>query len=133
MKHFTLKELVHPYIRSILSPDLCWRLIPDYAQAGLDRLWELYGGTIWVNRGKLDSRGIRPINDPDGAKFSGHKGYRGLTCFDLECKDPIRLRGIIEAHWQELSIGEVERYEYTPSWTHVGFVFLPKKLKFIKP
>ena len=133
MKHFTLKELVHPSIRSILSPDLCWRLIPDYAQAGLDRLRDLYGAPIWVNRGEHDSRGIRPTTDPDGAKYSGHKGYRGLTCFDLVCQDPVRLRGIIEAHWQELSIGEVERYEYTPTWTHVAFVYMPKNLRFIKP
>ena len=133
MKHFTLKELVHPYIRYILSPELCWRLIPDYARVGLDRLRDLYGGPIWCNTDEHDSRGIRPINDPDGAKHSGHKGYRGLACFDLVCKDPVRLRGLIEAHWQELSIGEVERYEYTPNWTHVAFVYLPKTLRFIKP
>ena len=134
MKHFSLSELVAPEILAVLSDDMAWRLIPDYVQSGLDALREKVGLPIWINgNGRVDS-GVRSKDSKTGAAKSGHKGYRGLTCFDLHCSDLVLLRGIVEANYQRLHICEVERYEFTPTWLHVAFSQQePKMLKFIKP
>lgn len=134
MKHFSLSELISPHILAVLTDEMAWRLIPDYVQSGLDSLREKIGLPIWINVNSRIDCGIRPKDCKIGAVKSGHKGYRGLICFDLHCSDLVLLRGIVEANYQILHICEVEKYEYTPTWMHVAFSQqMPKNLKFIKP
>lgn len=88
-RHFTIYELVHPYILDWLKAryqdweDRAWMMFDADVLGDADYLRDEWGGAIYCNRIAygLDSRGLRPPNDPDGAQFSDHK--RGVA-LDLE-------------------------------------------------
>lgn len=134
MKYFEISELLNPEIMRILSLEACWMLIPQHVRYGLDKLRELYGGSIVINNNNYKNSGIRTQNCTEGAMYSAHKVARGLIAFDLKCKDQDKLRNIIEDNYSELHISEVENYDDTPSWTHIAFsAERPSKLKIIYP
>ena len=110
-------------------------LIPMHVRNGLDKLRELYGASIVINNPPhFVNSGIRTVDSPVGAKRSTHKVYRGLIGFDLKCSDQDKLRKLIEKHYRDLSIAEIEDYSYTKTWTHCAFsAERPVRLRVIKP
>ena len=85
--NYTLEELAHPQIIRTIGRTNTWRRLDAGCVEDLQTIrseWFLeHGSGIYVNRLDLgiDSRGLRPPNDPDGSFYSTHK--HGTT-FDLE-------------------------------------------------
>lgn len=139
--NFTIQELAHPQILNDIGEDNAWLRLDE------DCLWDLqyirnewfmmYGSGVYVNRIDLglDSRGLRPPNDKDGAFYSTHK--QGTT-FDLE---PVN--GLIETFFLFVAdlitrgelkkINTLEDFQYTKRWVHAGYMNTGKKLLIIKP
>ena len=84
---FTIHELVHPQIIKAIGDNNAWRRLDEECLRDLQAirdLWhEKYKSGIYVNRIDfgIDSRGLRPPNDPDGSFYSSHKMGKA---FDLE-------------------------------------------------
>ena len=127
-KSYTVYELVHPQIIRTIGIENSWRRLDSGCLKDLqyinDKWRELHGSGIYCNRLTigLDSRGLRPPNDPDGSFYSTHK--QGNT-FDLE---PVN--GMIRELFyfiKELIVnGELkhfntlENFEDTLGWVHVA-------------
>lgn len=127
-KHFTIDELAHPAVIKAIGETNTWRRLDAEVLQDLDYIREewffLYGSGIHCNRLNLglDSRGLRPPNDPDGSFYSTHK--EGNT-FDLE---PVNgktrtlyelVRGLIKAGKLK-ALNTLEDFEYTLNWVHAG-------------
>ena len=121
-RHFSIEELISPEIWSLLSEDACWRLIPPEVVYGLDTLRDMYGRAIWINGKGLSQCGVRAMSSKSGVKLSGHKLFRGETCFDLHCDDIKRLEDIVRANHISLGIGRMENTAKTNGWLHVSFI-----------
>lgn len=136
-QYFTLKELVDPKLLETISEELAWRLVPVYALQGLDKLRALLGAPIFINGRGATQRGIRTLTTTIGAPRSGHKGFRGETCFDLVTSTPedlLKLEALIKKFWRELGIGRLEDPQVTKTWLHIAFTAQPPKtLQIFKP
>jgi len=140
-KYYTIQELVHPQIiKDIgefnawlrLDPDILWDL--DYIRS----TWYLkHESGIYINRLDLglDSRGLRPPNDPDGAFYSSHKL---AAANDLE---PVN--GKITELWVHVKtliangrlrkINTLEDLSFTPGWVHAAAMNTDQRPLIIKP
>ena len=120
-KYFNISELVAPEILAIMSEDACWRLIPDEVITGLDTLRLLHNRPIYINSKGLTNCGVRAVNSTTGAQQSGHKLYRGETCFDLHSDHLNDLIAMVKANFRQLGVSRIENPLKTPSWLHVTF------------
>lgn len=140
-KHFTIEELVHPWILKKIGEVNAWLRLDGDVLRDLDFIREEWfkteGSGIYVNRIKigLDSRGFRPPNDPDGAWNSTHKQ---ANTFDLE---PVNgkhrlffnfVKKLIEDE-KLTRINTLEDFEYTLTWTHAGYMNTDERPLIIKP
>jgi hypothetical protein len=121
-RYFSIQELVAPEILAVLSEEAAWRLIPSEVCWGLDTLRQMYGKPIYINGKGLTQCGVRAVNSSTGALKSGHKLYRGETCFDLHADSLTDLVAIVRANHQQLGIGRIESPSKTPGWFHIAFV-----------
>ena len=120
-KYFALSELVSPEILEVLSEDACWRLIPEEVIIGLDTLRVLHNHPIYINGKGLTQCGIRPLDCSTGAPLSGHKLYRGETCFDLHTSWLPELTQTVKGNFRQLGISRIENPLKTTAWLHVTF------------
>ncbi len=136
-KNYALKELAHPQIIRTIGVENTWRRLDEDCLRDLqtirDEWYELTGSGIYVNRlnltPPLDSRGLRPPNDPDGSFYSTHK--QGNT-FDLE---PVNgknkeLHALIVKLIKDgklTKLNTLENFEDTLAWVHVGYMNTDKK------
>lgn len=132
-RHFDIQELVAPELLAVLSEDLAWRLIPGEVVWGLDTLRSMLNRPIWINGKGLTECGIRSLITQTGAKMSGHKGYRGETCFDLHCDDLPALEQIVRTNHVSLGIGRMENPAKTKGWIHITFVKGAQNLEVFDP
>lgn len=127
-KNYTLTELVHPQIIRTIGERNSWRRLDEGCLRDLqtirDGWFYLHGSGIYVNRldKGLDSRGLRPPNDPDGSFYSTHK--QGNT-FDLEAvngKNRELYKFVIKLIKQGKlkSLNTLENFEDTLYWVHVA-------------
>lgn len=140
-KYYTLEELAHPQIIKTIGPDNTWKRLNPRALKDLDTIRECWyektGSGVYVNRlgFGLDSRGLRPPNDPDGSFYSIHK--QGAA-FDIE---PVK--GTIDALWAlcydliyggELKcLNTLEDTDFTPGWVHIAHMNHDEKVLIINP
>lgn len=140
-KHYTIQELAHPQIINAIGENNCWMRLDKNVLIDLDYIrgawFEVTGTGVYINRIShgLDSRGLRPPNDPDGSFYSSHKQGKA---FDL---DPVN--GEFNTFFnfvKELilggnlkSINTLEDFRFTPTWIHVANMNHNKKLLIIKP
>ncbi len=131
-KYYKLSELVHPQIINAIGEVNAWLRLDEDVLKDIDSIREewycIYGSGIYVNRLNLtppiDSRGLRPPNDPDGSFYSTHK--HGNT-FDLE---PINgkieelytfIKGMMKAG-RLRKINTLENFKDTVKWVHAGYM-----------
>jgi hypothetical protein len=127
-KYFSLSELAHPQIIAAIGSVNTWRRLDAEVLQDLDYIREewylIHRSGIYINRLNLglDSRGLRPPNDPDGSFYSTHK--EGNT-FDLE---PVNgqneslynfIAGLIKAGKLK-ALNTLEAFECTGGWIHAG-------------
>lgn len=129
-KNYTIQELVHPQILKAIGETNSWRRLDedclDDLQRIRDKWYQKHGTGIYVNRLKLglDSRGLRPPNDPDGSFYSTHK--QGNT-FDLEPVNGLK-RELYNMVFDMIKNGELnkintlENFEDTLNWIHAGYM-----------
>lgn len=129
-KNFSLKELAHPQIINSIGELNTWRRLDGGCLRDIQKIrekWFLkYGSGIYINRLELglDSRGLRPPDDPDGSFYSTHKNG---TTFDLE---PVngKLRDLYDFIIEMIKNGELEKintlenFEDTLKWVHAGYM-----------
>ena len=139
--NFTIHELAHPQIIKDIGEVNAWmRLDADILediQFIRNEWYERTGCGIYINRLDLglDSRGLRPPDDPDGAFYSIHKQGKA---FDLETIDEQHLAfhefviSLINTG-KLIYINTVEDISFTRSWTHVAIMNHGHKLLIIKP
>ena len=134
-KYYKLEELAHPQIIKAIGAKNTWRRLDAEVLQDLDYIREewylMYRSGIYINRLNvgLDSRGLRPPNDPDGSFYSTHK--QGNT-FDLE---PIngelkKLFNFIVAlikNGKLKKINTLENFEDTLKWVHAGYMNTSEK------
>ena len=134
-KNYTIHELAHPQIIKTIGEKNTWRRLDaeclEDLQTIRDCWFEVFGSGIYVNRLNhgLDSRGLRPPNDKDGAFYSTHK--QGTT-FDLE---PVNgeLRELYDFVVELIKQGDLkkintlENFEDTLKWVHVGYMNTKEK------
>lgn len=134
-KNYTLQELAHPKIIAAIGEKNTWRRLDAECLEDLQTIrnewFKKYGSGIYVNRlnFNLDSRGLRPPNDADGAFYSTHK--QGTT-FDLE---PVngKLRELYNFIIELIKAGKLkkintlENFEDTLKWVHVASMNTDKK------
>jgi len=128
--NYTIEELVHPQIIRTIGVKNSWRRLDEDCLRDLqtirDEWYKINGSGIYVNRLSLgiDSRGLRPPNDPDGSFYSTHK--QGNT-FDLE---PVNgkleelysfvIKLIKEGKLKKLNT--LENFADTKNWVHVAYM-----------
>lgn len=123
-ENYKLQELAHPQIIRTIGIENTWRRLDESCLKDLQTIRDEWGSGIYCNRLNvgLDSRGLRPPNDPDGSFYSTHK--QGNT-FDLE---PVNgnLRGLYEFIIQMIKnnmlrkLNTLENFEDTLGWVHVA-------------
>lgn len=140
-ENYTIQELVHPQIIKAIGETNAWLRLDNEALEDLQTIrnewFGIYGSGIYVNRPNLgiDSRGLRPPNDPDGSFYSTHK--QGNT-FDLEPVNGL-MRNLYDLVCGMIKNGEliklntVEDFEYTCNWVHVGYMNTDERPLIIKP
>lgn len=140
-KSFKIQELAHPQIINSIGEENTWRRLDAECLHDLQLIrdsWKnLCGSGIYCNRLEfgIDSRGLRPPNDPDGSFYSTHK--QGNT-FDLE---PVngQLQELYDFIYimiknNKLSkLNTLEDFEYTKKWVHVGYMNTSERPLIIKP
>lgn len=140
-KYYTIRELVHPQIINDIGEENAWLRLDE------DILWDIdyiraswyieHRSGIYINRISrgLDSRGLRPPNDPDGSFYSIHKmGWAD----DLE---PVN--GKVRLLWYHIKtlilegrlrkINTLEDLSFTPTWVHAGYMNTALRPLIIKP
>ena len=140
-KYFKLEELAHPQIIDSIGEVNTWLRLDADVLKDLDYIREewyfIYQSGIYCNRLNLglDSRGLRPPNDPDGSFYSTHKN--GGT-FDLE---PVNgkdreffnfVKGLIKSGKLK-ALNTLEDFECTLGWTHTAKTNTDQKPLIIKP
>lgn len=140
-KHFKLHELVHPQIILAIGETNSWLRLDENVLRDLDiirdKWFNLYRSGIYINRLNLglDSRGLRPPNDPDGSRYSVHKQGKA---FDLEAINGMNeqlymfvYKLIIDGKLK--SINTLEDFEYTKTWVHLANMNTAEKPLIVKP
>lgn len=134
-KNYTIQELAHPQIIRTIGEVNTWRRLDRDCLRDLQTIrdeWFLIHGTgVYINRLNIgiDSRGLRPPNDPDGSFYSTHK--QGNT-FDLEPVNGLLreffyfVKGLI-ANGKLTKINTLENFEDTLKWVHAGYMNTDKK------
>jgi hypothetical protein len=140
-KYFALEELAHPQIIKAIGSENTWLRLDSGVLMDLDTIrtewFLLYGSGIYINRLDigLDSRGLRPPNDPDGSFYSVHK--KGCA-FDLE---PVNgkyealflfIKDLIIAGKLK-SINTLEDFKYTKTWVHIAKMNTAEKPLIVRP
>lgn len=134
-KNYALSELVHPQIIRTIGALNSWRRLDADSlkdlQAIRDKWFKEHGSGIYCNRLNigLDSRGLRPPNDPDGSFYSTHK--QGNT-FDLEpvngkLKELYDFIIVMIKNGELIKINTLENFEDTLGWVHAGYMNTDKK------
>ncbi|TYB78341.1 hypothetical protein [Bizionia myxarmorum] len=134
-KNYELSELAHPQIIKAIGVKNTWRRLDEQCLRDMQTIndeWrKIHNSGIYCNRLNLglDSRGLRPPNDPDGSFYSTHKN--GNT-FDLE---PVN--GKIEELYKFiiqlikdgklLKLNTLENFADTVKWVHVGYMNTTEK------
>lgn len=133
--NYKLSELAHPQIIKTIGELNTWRRLDADCLKDLqtirDEWFKIHGSGVYINRLDLgiDSRGLRPPNDPDGSFYSTHK--QGNT-FDLEPVNGLLreffyfVKGLIE-NGGLLKFNTLENFEDTLNWVHVGYMNTDKK------
>lgn len=140
-KYYTIEELVHPQILKAIGSENAWLRLDEDVLFDIDYIraewFKKYGTGVYINRLNigLDSRGLRPPNDPDGSFYSTHK--QGGT-FDLE---PVN--GMMKQFYDFVcnlikrgklkKINTVEDFNFTKTWVHASYMNHSKKILVIKP
>jgi len=140
-KFFALSELAHPRIINAIGEVNTWARLDAEVLQDLDYIREewylIHRSGIYCNRlnHNLDSRGLRPPDDQDGAFYSTHKS--GNT-FDLE---PVN--GQLESFYNFMiglikggklkAINTLEDFRYTKKWVHVAKMNTASRPLIIKP
>lgn len=126
--NYTIHELVHPQIINDIGVTNAWLRLDEEVLRDLqtirDKWYSIYGSGIYVNRLDigLDSRGLRPPNDPDGSFYSVHKQGKA---FDLEPVNALT-RTLYDmvykmiVHKELIKINTLEDFNYTKNWVHVA-------------
>ena len=136
-ENYILQELAHPQIIRTIGVRDTWRRLDADCLKDLQTIrdgWaKKHNSGIYINRLNLvppiDSRGLRPPNDPDGSFYSTHK--EGNT-FDLEAVNG-KNRELHEFIVQLIKDGKLkklntlENFEDTLGWAHVGYMNTDKK------
>lgn len=133
--NYKIKELAHPQIINAIGEQNTWKRLDADCLRDLQTIrnkwFKIHKSGIYVNRVNvgLDSRGLRPPNDPDGAFYSTHK--QGNT-FDLE---PVN--GYFEELYEFIidliqnnelqKINTLEDFKFTKKWVHIGYMNTHKK------
>lgn len=134
-RNYSLNELAHPQIIRTIGERNTWRRLDEDCLKDLDFIrdewYKLEGSGVYVNRLNIgiDSRGLRPPNDPDGSFYSTHK--QGNT-FDME---PVngKLRKFFNFVQKLITDGKLrkintlENFEDTLKWVHAGYMNTDKK------
>ncbi|MEM1003648.1 MAG: hypothetical protein AAGH46_13465 [Bacteroidota bacterium] len=140
-KYFSIEELAHPQIIDAIGVTNTWMRLDADALRDLDCIrasWYLkHQSGIYVNRLNLglDSRGLRPPDDPDGSFYSGHK--KGDT-FDLEPVNGL-IRELYNHVFRLIRAGRLRKINtledpvFTPGWVHAGYMNTNQKPLIIKP
>ena len=136
-KNYSLSELAHPQIIRTIGIRDTWRRLDADCLRDLQTIRDAWhkktGSGIYVNRLNLippiDSRGLRPPNDPDGSFYSTHK--QGNT-FDLEPVngDNKGLYGMVHKMIKDgklKKLNTLENFADTLDWVHVGYMNTDKK------
>ena len=139
--NYRLHELAHPQIINDIGEVNTWLRLDSDCLKDLQNIreeWYLINRTgIYINRLDLliDSRGLRPPNDPDGSFYSIHKQGKA---FDLEAVNGKNKRlfdminGMIKAN-KLLAFNTVEEFSDTKNWVHVAKMNTEKRPLIIKP
>lgn len=128
-EYYELEELAHPQIIRTIGIINTWLRLDADALEDLDEIreewYKIHGSGIYVNRLNLglDSRGLRPPNDPDGSFYSTHK--QGNT-FDLEpvngkTEDLYHFIYKLIKDGKLKKLNTLEDFKYTGGWVHVGY------------
>lgn len=129
--YYELHEIAHPQIIRTIGEENTWRRLDADALRDLDTIREewfkIHGSGIYCNQLNLgiDSRGLRPPNDPDGSFYSTHK--QGNT-FDL-----VPVNGeVVELYefiiklikdGKLIKLNTLEHIDDTrKSWCHIGYM-----------
>ena len=138
---YTIQELVHPQILNKIGEVNAWRRLDADVLFDLQTIrnkwFAKYESGIYINRLNigLDSRGLRPPNDPDGSFYSTHK--QGNT-FDLEpvnglMRELYDMVYLMVVNSELKKINTLEDFKYTKTWVHVGYMNTSEKPLVIKP
>ncbi len=134
-KNYKLSELAHPQIIKAIGEKNTWRRFDEEVLRDIDyirdRWFENHGSGVYINRLKaeIDSRGLRPPNDPDGSFYSTHK--HGNT-FDLEpvngkLREFFNFVSELIADGCLIKINTLENFEDTLKWIHAGYMNTDKR------
>lgn len=134
-RNYILSELAHPQIIRTIGETNTWRRLDEDCLKDLDFIrdawFEKHGSGVYVNRLDLgiDSRGLRPPNDPDGSFYSTHK--QGNT-FDLEpvngkLKEFFNFVQTLIIQGKLKKINTLENFGDTLRWVHAGYMNTNKK------
>ena len=133
--NFGINELVHPQLIRDIGEYNCWLRLDRECLISLDLIRDNWGDTIYINWRSNDSRGLRPPNDPDGARYSVHKQGKA---FDL-----VPGNGNVAGLWDmayELiennlitGFNTLESIAHTPSWVHIARMNTQEKPLIVNP
>lgn len=132
-KYFSIKELVHPQILKAIGETNSWMRLDAGCLKDLDAIREEWGSGIYCNQGAIDSRGLRPPDDPDGSKYSSHKQGKAFDLVPSNGKtDDLRNMVIQMIKDGKLnSFNTVEDKAYTPTWCHFANMNIVGKAPYI--
>jgi len=119
-KYFSIKELVHPQILKAIGETNAWMRLDAGCLKDLDSIREAWGSSINCNVGAVDSRGLRPPNDPDGSFYSVHKQGKAFDLAPTNGKTNA-LREMVTEMIKDgklKAFNTVEHKSFTPTWCH---------------
>jgi hypothetical protein len=140
-ENYQLSELAHPKIIKAIGKKNTWRRLDAECLEDLQTIrtewYQIHKSGIYVNRLDLglDSRGLRPPDDTDGAFYSTHKQ---ATTFDLEPVNGL-LRELYDFVIELIKSGKLkkintlENFKNTLKWVHVAYMNTDKMPLIIKP
>lgn len=129
-KNYTLSELVHPQIIRSIGAKNSWRRLDADCLRDLQTIndeWRKeHGSGIYVNQLEygIDSRGLRPPNDPDGAFYSTHKQGNTFDLVPVNGKTRELYDFIIKLikDGKLIKMNTLENFDDTLRWVHVGYM-----------
>lgn len=127
-RFFDITELVHPQILTAIGEQNSWLRLDEGCLYDIDLIrkkWhERYGSGIYCNRLDLglDSRGLRPPDDPDGSFYSVHKQGKAFDLEPVNGKTGTLFKMILlMIEDGELAhLNTLEDFAFTKQWVHVA-------------